>query len=261
MYATERQQQIEQLIAADGRVAVIELAQRFGVTTETVRRDLDLLERAGAVRRVHGGAVAPGRASTAEPSIAERAFRHNESKQAIGHRTLEAIDTAAVGSVYLDAGTTVAAVAQQLADRVRHGESGVEVVTHSMAIAHILAGASGIELTAIGGRVRGLTAAAVGAGTVQAISGLRPDLAIVGTNGISASFGMSTPDPDEAAVKRAIVQSARRVIIVADADKFDRELLFSFADLADVDVLVTDCPPPTALSAALRDADTEVWIA
>lgn len=261
MYATERQQHIEQLIAVDGRVAVVELAQRFGVTTETVRRDLDQLERAGAVRRVHGGAVAPGRASTAEPSIAERAFRHNESKQAIGHRTLAAVDTAAVGSVYLDAGTTVAAVAQQLADRVRHGGGQVEVVTHSMAIAHILAGAPGVELTAIGGRVRSLTAAAVGAGTVQAISALRPDLAIVGTNGISAAFGMSTPDPDEAAVKRAIVRSARRVIVVADADKFDHELLFSFADLVEIDVLVTDCPPPTALSAALRDADTEVWIA
>ncbi|MFT4136653.1 DeoR/GlpR family DNA-binding transcription regulator [Microbacterium sp.] len=260
MYATERQQQIEQLIATDGRVAVVELAHRFGVTTETVRRDLDQLERVGSVRRVHGGAVAPGRASTAESSISERAFRHNESKQAIGQRTVAGIDVATVGSIYLDAGTTVAAVAQQLAERVRY-EGHVEVVTHSMAIAHILAGSTGVELTAIGGRVRGLTAAAVGAGTVQAIAGLRPDLAIVGTNGISAAFGTSTPDPDEAAVKRAIVGSARRVIVVADADKFDVELLFSFASLAEIDALVTDCPPPPALSAALRDAETEVWIA
>ena len=109
--------------------------------------------------------------------------------------------------------------------------------------------------------MRGLTAAAVGADTVRAIEAIRPDVAFIGTNGVSADFGLSTPDPDEAAVKRAIVRSARRVVVVADADKLGRELLVGFAPLADIDVLVTDAAPDAELSAALAEADVEVWLA
>ncbi|MBF4560675.1 DeoR/GlpR transcriptional regulator [Microbacterium sp. VKM Ac-2870] len=260
MYATERQQLIEQLITTDGRVVVVDLARRFGVTTETVRRDLDHLEAAGLVRRVHGGAVARTRVSTIETSLAERAQRRSDAKLAIAARALEAIGADGDGSVYIDAGTTTAALATLLAQRPAAGRP-LEVVTHSMTVAHVLAGAPGLNLTAIGGRVRGLTAAAVGAQTVDAISRLRPDLAFIGTNGLSAAFGLSTPDPDEAAVKRAIISSARRIVVVADAEKFDGELLVSFGRLADLDILVTDCEPPTDLVAALADADVEVWLA
>jgi DeoR family fructose operon transcriptional repressor len=119
----------------------------------------------------------------------------------------------------------------------------------------------GAALSLIGGRVRGLTAAAVGADTVRAIESLRPDVAYIGTNGVSASFGLSTPDPDEAAVKRAIVRSARRVVVVADADKFGAELLVGFASLRDIDVLVTDTAPDGDLAEALADAEVEVWLA
>lgn len=260
MYATERQHQIETLIAADGRVAVVELARRFGVTTETVRRDLDQLEASGLLQRVHGGAIARTRMSTAEPSLAERSTRRSDAKLAIATRALDAVPAGFTGSVYLDAGTTTAALAGLLALRAP-GSAPMEVVTHSMTIAHLLAGATGLGLTAIGGRVRGLTAAAVGAQTVDAISRLRPDVAFVGTNGVSAGFGLSTPDPDEAAVKRAIIAAARRVIVVADADKLDAELLVSFGSASDVDILVTDRSPAESLAMALADADAEVWLA
>ncbi|MDD7962673.1 DeoR/GlpR family DNA-binding transcription regulator [Microbacterium thalli] len=258
MYATERQQLIERMLADDGRVAVVDLAARFDVTTETVRRDLAALEEAGALRRVHGGAVSPERTSTAEPSVAERSLRRSEAKERIARRALAALPTGA-GSIYLDAGTTTAALAAALVART--SPSGCEVVTHSMTIAHSLAGVSGIGLTAIGGRVRGLTAAAVGSDTVAAIGRLRPDVAFLGANGIAVVAGLTTPDPEEAAVKRAVVAGARRVIVLADADKFEAELLVSFADLSDLDVVVTDRDPGTALSRALRDADVEVWIA
>ena len=260
MYATERQQLIEQLITTEGRVVVIDLARRFGVTTETVRRDLDQLESAGLVRRVHGGAVTRTRVSTAETSSVERTQRRTDAKLAIAARALDAIGTHGDGSVYIDAGTTTAALAGLLAQRATTAHP-LEVVTHSMTVAHLLAGAPALNLTAIGGRVRGLTAAAVGAQTVDAISRLRPDLAFIGTNGLSAAFGLSTPDPDEAAVKRAVIASARRIVVLADAEKFDGELLVSFGRLADLDILVTDAEPPADLVAALGDADVEVWIA
>ena len=87
-----------------------------------------------------------------------------------------------------------------------------------------LAAVPDIVLTVLGGQVRGLTAAAVGADTVRAIEALRPDVAFVGTNGVSADFGLSTPDPAEAAVKRAIVRAARRVVVVADARQVRRRV-------------------------------------
>ena len=131
MYATERQQLIEHLVTAEGRVAVVDLARRFGVTTETVRRDLDQLESTGVVRRVHGGAVPRTRASTAEPSLAERSAQSSEAKLAIARRALDAVPADFDGSVYLDAGTTTAAIAHLLAQRPA-GLRALEVVTHSM---------------------------------------------------------------------------------------------------------------------------------
>jgi DeoR family fructose operon transcriptional repressor len=259
VYATERRAVIERMILDDGRVSVLDLADRFDVTTETVRRDLDQLEATGSLRRVHGGAVAPDRESTAEPSIAQRLQRQGAAKTAIARRAITAIGPDFRGSVFLDAGTTTNAVAAQLAPRLSMAE--IEVVTHSLTLAHALAAVPGASLTIIGGRVRGVTAAAVGADTVRAIEAIRPDVAFVGTNGVSSEFGLSTPDPDEAAVKRAIVRAARRVVVVADADKLGRELLVGFAPLSDIDVLVTDAAPDANLSAALAEADVEVWLA
>lgn len=258
MYATERQRVIEELVTIDGRVSVVDLARRFGVTTETVRRDLDQLEIAGAVRRVHGGAVAHSRISTAESSVAERSEQRRDAKLAIARRALEALPAGFNGSIYLDAGTTTAVLAQLLIERPATA-SPLEVVTHSMTIAHVLAGSSGLGLTAIGGRVRGLTAAAVGAQTVDAISRLRPDIAFIGTNGLSAGFGLSTPDPDEAAVKRAIIAASRRSIVLADAEKLGAELLVSFGRIDDIDVLVTDGLVSDELTGAMDSADVEVW--
>jgi DeoR family fructose operon transcriptional repressor len=163
--------------------------------------------------------------------------------------------------VLLDAGTTTAAIAEILPARLSAINGEAEVVTHALTFAQSLASADAVSLTVIGGRVRGVTAAAVGAATVRAIDGIRPDIAFVGTNGISAGFGLSTPDPDEGAVKSAIVRAARRVVVVADASKFGRELLVGFARLNEIDVLVTDEQPTGDLAAALADANTEVWIA
>lgn len=259
MYATERQDLIERILFEEGRVAVVELAGRFDVTTETVRRDLDALERSGALRRVHGGAVPLERASTAESSLADRAQRRSGAKHAIAQRALDALGEGFHGSIYFDAGTTTAAIADQLAARLTMSRGSAEVVTHSLTLAHSLATADAVSLSVIGGRVRGVTAAAVGADTVRAIEALRPDVAFVGVNGLSAAFGASTPDPDEAAVKRAIVRAARRVIVVADESKFDRELLVTFASLTDIDLLVTDALPSGVLSEALVECGTEVW--
>jgi DeoR family fructose operon transcriptional repressor len=135
------------------------------------------------------------------------------------------------------------------------------VITHAIPIAGRLSGNPNIALQILGGRVRGLTQAAVGQSTVEAASRLRPDIAFVGANGIHATFGLSTPDPEEAAVKAAFVTSARRVVVLADSSKLDAETLVQFAALKDVDTVITDHEPSEELSAALAEAGVDVVVA
>ncbi|QEV99774.1 DeoR/GlpR transcriptional regulator [Microbacterium caowuchunii] len=261
MYATERYDAIERILQTDGRLAVLDLAQRFDVTTETVRRDLAELERRGVLTRVHGGAVAAERSSIRETAIGERIRENSRAKRDIAARAVAALGHGFTGSIFLDAGSTAAAVAAALPPYLTETAGHAHVVTHSLALAPALAEAGRIELSVVGGHIRGVTAAAVGATTVATIAGLRPDVAVVGTNGISSGFGLSTPDPEEAAVKSAIVASARRVIVVCDSTKFERELLVGFAPLDAVDVLVTDAAPPEPLATALAEAEVEVLVA
>lgn len=261
MYATERQAHITRHLAERGRVSVVGLADDLGVTTETIRRDLDALEQQGMLRRVHGGAVPSRAGSMSEPSIAERMTVNSDAKLAIAHRALDVITDGYRGAVVFDAGSTVGAVASLLGERIAATGARLDVVTHAVPVAHTLSLLPDIGLTLLGGQVRGLTAAAVGPSTLSALDSLRPDLAFVGANGVSADFGLSTPDPAEAAVKQAIVRSARRVVAVADRAKFGVESFVRFADLDEVDILVTDAAPDPSLAAALATADVEVWIA
>jgi DeoR family fructose operon transcriptional repressor len=267
VFAEERQQLIVGLITASGRASVTDLAERFSITTETVRRDLAALEAAGSVRRVHGGAVSPDRFSTNEESILVRTDQRQPEKIRIAEAALALIPQDGTGSVLIDAGSTTESLAELLAARtaataaISGPASELVVITHSLPIAARLSGEPGIALHLLGGKVRGLTQAAVGQSTVEAARRIRPDIAFIGTNGIHAAFGLSTPDPEEAAVKAAFVQSARRIVVLADASKLDAETLVQFASLKDLDTLITDTKPSPDLADALADAGVEVVVA
>ncbi|HEY8753044.1 MAG TPA: DeoR/GlpR family DNA-binding transcription regulator [Arthrobacter sp.] len=271
MFAEERQQQIAELVAGSGRVSVTMLAERFRITTETVRRDLATLETTGTVRRVHGGAVAADRFSTTEESINERTIQRPDQKMRIAQAALALIPQGQPGSILLDAGSTTEALADLISRRAAVAPSSASaansadapelvVITHAVPIAAKLSSAPGIALQILGGRVRGLTQAAVGQATVDAAQRMRPDIAFIGTNGIHPSFGLSTPDPEEAAVKAAFVQSARRIVVLADSSKLDAETLVQFASLKDLDTLITDSEPSPELAAALTEAGVDVVI-
>lgn len=269
MFAEERQQLIVELVAASGRASVTDLAERFSITTETVRRDLAALEIAGTVRRVHGGAVSPERISTTEESILERTVQRQPEKTRIAEAALALIPRGRSGSILIDAGSTTEALAELLAARTAAAgaasgtgaDAELVVITHALPIAARLSGEPGIALHLLGGKVRGLTQAAVGQSTVEAAGRIRPDIAFIGTNGISAAFGLSTPDPEEAAVKAAFVHSARRIVVLADTSKLDAETLVQFASLKDLDTVITDTKPSPALAEALADAGVEVVVA
>jgi DeoR family transcriptional regulator, fructose operon transcriptional repressor len=254
MYAEERQQAIAGLVARSGRLSVTELAQRYAVTTETVRRDLSALERAGLVRRVHGGVVAADALSLLELAVSDRDRSSAEEKDKIAAAALDLVPEH--GAVTIDAGTTTARLAALIPT-----DQQLEVITHSVPIAARLAGHPMVTLQLLPGRVRSTTQAAVGEDTVAALTRLRTDVAFLGTNGISADHGFSTPDHSEAAVKRAIVAGTQRVVMLADADKLGQEHLVRFADLADIDVLVTDSRATPQQLAPLRDAGIEVLVA
>jgi DeoR family fructose operon transcriptional repressor len=267
VFAEERQQKIAELVAGSGRVSVTLLAERFRITTETVRRDLATLENAGTVRRVHGGAVAADRFSTTEESINVRAIQRPDQKRRIAEAALALVPQTSTGSILIDAGSTTEVLADLLSRRTAVEPSAVDpgaelvVITHAVPIAARLSSTPGIALEILGGRVRGLTQAAVGQATVDAAHRLRPDVAFIGTNGIHPSFGLSTPDPEEAAVKAAFVRSARRIVVLADSTKLDAETLVQFASLKDLDTLITDSEPSPELAAALTEAGVEVVIA
>ncbi|GAB3542991.1 DeoR/GlpR family DNA-binding transcription regulator [Arthrobacter tecti] len=255
MFAEERYNRIAALVASEGRVSVAQLAARFDITKETVRRDLALLEKDGVLRRVHGGAVPANSASTNELSLTSREGRSQAEKARIAKAALAMVPSE--GSIVLDGGTTTGALAALLA---QEPADQLLIITHSIPVAHALIEAP-LQLEFIGGRMRGLTSACVGSGTVAQYGSFRPDVAFVGANGIHAAFGLSTPDPEEASVKAAIVRASRRVVVLADSSKLDAETLMNFASLSEIDALVTDAQPEPELEAALKDADVELVIA
>ncbi|ALE04320.1 D-beta-D-heptose 1-phosphate adenosyltransferase (plasmid) [Arthrobacter sp. ERGS1:01] len=262
MFAEERHQRIAELVGDQGRVGVNELADLFSITQETVRRDLATLEGERILRRVHGGAVALDKLSRSEPSLSERSGRRLDEKQRIAAAAMALIPHAQTVSILLDAGTTTAALADQLADwaPAKDGDE-LMAITNSLPIATSLSTNSNLLLDILGGRVRGLTSAVVGARATEQLGALRPDIAFLGTNGIHADFGLSTPDPVEAATKTAMVRAARQVVILADASKLGAETLVRFATLEEIDTLITSTEPAPDLAAALAAAGVDVVIA
>ncbi len=255
MYPEERQQAIAAQVISRGRASVAELAQAFEVTTETVRRDLAVLNRAGLVRRVHGGAVPTRALHLVEPGVDEREATRAAHKQSIARAAAEFFPQAG-STVLLDAGTTTAKVAGLLPP-----DRDLLVVTNAVPIAARLAELESVSLQLIGGRVRGLTRACVGEPAVAALASLRVDIAFIGANGITVRHGLSTPDPDEAAVKRAMVACANFVVVVADSSKIGREEFVSFARIDCVDMLVTDSEISARDRTELSAAGLEVVVA
>ena len=232
MYAEERQQAILRLARTKGRVDVTGLADELGVTAETIRRDLTMLERAGVLRRVHGGAIPVERIGF-EPALAARDSVLIEEKERIAKAALAEVPDE--GAIILDAGTTTARLAQALP-----GDRELTVVVNSPVIAASLGTRANVNVLLLGGRLRGKTLATVDDWALRPLADLYVDVAFVGTNGCSVERGLTTPDPAEAAVKRAMIKAARRTVLLADHTKIGNDYLARFGELSDLDLLITD---------------------
>jgi DeoR family transcriptional regulator, fructose operon transcriptional repressor len=252
LYAPERHQQILETARANGRVEVAGLARDLAVTPETVRRDLTALERRGVLRRVHGGAIPVERLGI-EPGVADRESFAAGEKERIARAALDELPDG--GSIILDAGTTTVRLAELLPT-----DRELTVVTHSIPVASILVSRPNLTLHLLGGVVRGRTLAAVGDWTKAQVAEVYADVAFMGTNSISVERGLTTPDTVEASVKRALMDAARRTVVLADHTKFGREDFARVAPLADVDTVITGVELDVELAEDIENAGPRVVV-
>ncbi|MFF9400076.1 DeoR/GlpR family DNA-binding transcription regulator [Streptomyces sp. NPDC014744] len=256
LLAEQRRALILDEVRRRGGVRVNELTRRLNVSDMTVRRDLDALARRGVIEKVHGGAVPVVEASTHEPGFEAKSVLEPTAKEDIAR--VAATMVVPGSAVALSGGTTTYALARRLVD-----VPDLTVVTNSVRVADVFhsaqhadaagGGRPGAATVVLTGGVRTPSDSLVGPVADQAIASLHFDVLFLGVHGISVEAGLSTPNLAEAETNRRFVQSARRVVVVADHTKWGTVGLSSFAALDQVDTFVTDA----GLSAATREEIAE----
>ena len=228
----QRRQQILNLLEETGNLNVSELSGRFSVSVVTIRKDLDDLESEGLLQRTFGGAVFSHR-SRFNRSFLERGQQYRREKCAIAaaaHSYIKDGDT-----IMLDAGTTTLALAEHLKSHIK----SAFVITCSVPAALELSSA-GYDILLLGGTVRNKSLALLGRETLTIIERYRADKAFLGSSGFTAEMGHTTPNPEDAQVKEAIMRSANETYVLVDSSKYGHRCLTSFARLRDVDLTITD---------------------
>ncbi len=234
MYPPERQQAIAEYLVElpEHRAGIVQIGERLGVTGETVRKDLDVLERRGVLRRFRGGAELLS-TTPFEQALAARHAEQLEDKVTIARRVMEELPED--GVVILDSGSLTFVCAQLMpVDRP------LTIVTNNLPAARYLVAHTRLQIVALPGSVRGLTSAAVDPWTVRRLGTVTADLAIIGVNGMTAQRGLMTTNPEEAAVKRAMLLAARRRLVPVISGKLGRTSFCRFGDVAEIDLVITD---------------------
>lgn len=253
LLAEQRRALIIDEVRRRGGVRVNELTRKLGVSDMTVRRDLDALARQGVLEKVHGGAVPVVEASTHEPGFEAKSGLELSAKEDIARTAASLV--APGTAIALSGGTTTYALAHHLLD-----VPDLTVVTNSVRVADVFHSAQrtsgqrqGAATVVLTGGVRTPSDSLVGPVADQAIGSLHFDVLFLGVHGIAAEAGLSTPNLAEAETNRRLVQSARRVIVVADHTKWGTVGLSSFATLEQVDTLVTDSGLPAQARAEISE--------
>ncbi len=255
--ARERRDQIARLVMESERVSVADLTGRFLVTDASIRRDLVILEEQGRLRRVHGGAVG-GAASRPFSIYAAKARDHRVQKARIGAVAASMISAGDV--VFLDSGTTVAAIAAHVPGSLRRANA-ITVVTHSLPVVEEIGGWESPHLICLGGLYLPDYRAVVGPQTMAGLRELSADVVFLGCEGFSIEQGLTTPHVLVAEVGALMAARARRVIAVADASKLGRSGFTPIVSIATVDALVTDAGADPEEVARIRAAGVEVILA
>jgi DeoR family fructose operon transcriptional repressor len=227
----QRHQIVLQILREQGRVDVVQLRESLGVTEMTIRRDLEMLEADGALKRIHGGATLPI-GSSYEPPFSARRKTNMAAKQAIAKLVTEAISDG--DTVLLDGGSTGLAIAESLFDRV------LTVCPLSLRIAAFLAGSPTISLRVPGGAVRHGEQSFIGSDTVDYLDRHHFDHYVMTTSGMSVTGGLTEWNPDDAAVKRKAIDVSENVIAAADSSKFGQTGFVRICSISKPSVIITD---------------------
>lgn len=247
-----RHPEILEIARREGKVTVEGLAAHFGVTLQTIRRDLTDLAEAGRLERVHGGAVLPS--GTTNIGYEERRNLNAAAKAAIARACAAQVPNGI--SLFLNIGTTTEAVAKALRDH-----RNLMIVTNNLNVATTLADCRQHRITVAGGTLRHADGGLVGDLAALAIQRFKVDFAVIGCSAIDAEGDLLDFDPEEIRVSQQILASARASIVVADRTKFTRKAPVRIASLAEADHFVTDRIPSERLAQRLADAGTALHLA
>lgn len=235
-------------------VKVSELSKCFGVSEVSIRRDLRRLEELGALKRIHGGAIAVANGRAAGPAATDRDPRA-EQKQRIGRAAAAMV--APGDRLILDSGTTTLQVAAHLPTNL-FAAGNLTVITASLSIVRQLGACKGCHLIVLGGIYVPDYELMVGPQTIETLKGLHADKMFLGTDGLTFSQGLTTANVLEAEVDRAMVRAATEVIVVADSSKIGGIGLATIMPLSGIHKLITDTDAPADFVGALRAQGIEV---
>jgi len=238
-----------------GQVTVHDLAARFGVSIDTIRRDLDQLDDTGRVVRTHGGAVSVAVSNRADRGLSVRLHLQAAEKEAIASTAASLVTDGSV--VIINAGTTTLAVARAL-----HDQRDLIIATNNLLLPSAISSKVFRELYVFGGSMRIHTQSTTGPIRFPATDGhdiiVRADLALIAVGAVAVEGGYTNSNLAEAIMMREMMQQSEKVAILADSSKFDRRLFAKVADLGLPDYFITDNPPPPPLRQALDDAGVAV---
>ncbi len=226
----ERRNAIAEQLVASGKVSASELAGQYGVSMETVRKDMIWLEKNGLARKGYGGAVAA--TAITERTFLEKSICYKHEKARIATKAMELVQDGDV--VLLDSGSTVLCVAKQLVLK-----QDITVFTNSLRAAQHLID-YGIKVYVLGGEVRNTSNALTGGWALRALGEIKADIAILGTSGIKGRGGPCVESLEESEIKRAMMKAAHKTAVIADASKGDCDALIQFASWEDVDFFITE---------------------
>jgi DeoR family fructose operon transcriptional repressor len=252
----ERRWSIVQEVQRQQHLSVNDLSQQFGVSKVMIRRDLNHLEQAGLLRRVHGGAEAI--ASSGQLSAFEaRLLRNIEIKGALGQAATDLIHPGDV--VFLDSGTTVLEIARQL-PRLLADRATLTVVTRSLMIAAELRTQRRVRLIVVGGVYLHDFDDFVGSQVERALQEIHVDTLFIGTDGVSLERGLTTDNVREAGLYRAMARCAERVVVVTDSSKIGLDKVQTTLAFSDIHTFVTDSDAPADFITTLRQSGCEVLV-
>nr|WP_086941159.1 DeoR/GlpR family transcriptional regulator [Thaumasiovibrio occultus] len=252
MKQTARHKEIVDLVKQHGYVSTEALVERFAVSPQTIRRDLNELADANLIRRHHGGATVPS--SGENSSYDSRKAQHNDEKLRIAQALVAHIPDGA--TLFIDIGTTPEMVARALMEN----HADLRIVTNNLNVAAMLMKKPDFHVILAGGEVRSKDGGIVGEATLDFVSQFSLDFGILGISGISEEGALLDFDYHEVRVKKAIIENSRSVMLAVDRSKFGRNAMVRLGMISDVSLVISDAPPPKAIVELLAANDVALEV-